>query len=457
MVFGGSIVHSSRIVHGKTSRIRHTETGIFKNIPNPFVATRYHSLVIDEKTLPASLLITAKSEDDNEIMGIQHREYPVFGIQFHPESILTTEGKQILKNFLNLDNITNNISISNTQAQSGNPIVNGLNKILSGNNLSYDETVNIMNQIMEGKATDAQISAFLIALRMKKETGEELAGMAKVMQSKSIKVNTFSPLTSDTCGTGGDGAGTFNISTATAFVVCAGGIPVAKHGNRSVSSKVGSADVLEAGGYNLQKTAELMQNELKETGFTFLFAPLLHPAMKNVMPARKQLKTRTAFNLLGPVTNPARVKYQIVGVFDFGFAEKLAKALQTLGTKKSVIVSGGFTDELTTCGNNKALLVTENEIAPLKIDITEMGLHPGNKEELAGETDPQKAFWLMQNVLSGKANRTQIETVALNAGMVFWITGDVETPKQGIEKALELIYSKLPLKKLEEVIEYQKK
>jgi anthranilate synthase/phosphoribosyltransferase len=241
----------------------------------------------------------------------------------------------------------------------------------------------------------------------------------------------------------------------TAFVVCSGGIPVAKHGNRSVSSKVGSADVLEAGGYILDKKIEEVERELKDTGFSFLFAPKFHPAMKHVMPSRRQLKIRTAFNLLGPLTNPAGVKHQIIGVFNFDSAMKISTALHKLGTRKSVVLSGGFTDEITTCDENKALLITTDEITPLDIDIEKLGLKKGEIEELKGPDNPQEAFDLMKKILKGDGTRTQIETVSLNAGIVFWIVEDVDSLKTGVEKAIDLILSGKALKKLEEVIRYQ--
>jgi anthranilate synthase/phosphoribosyltransferase len=446
--FGGKITGAKKIFHGKTSRIFHSKSEIFKNVKNPFVATRYHSLVVSD--VPPQLNVIARS-DDGEVMAIKHVESPVFGVQFHPESFLTAEGKKIIENFLNI-----------SESRKNEPVVidedvfkSVMQKLLSREDLTFEETRQIMEKIMSGELDDAQIAGFLVALRAKGETGEELAGMAKVMQEKSLKVRTFSSKTVDTCGTGGDGAGTFNISTLTAFVVCSGGIPVAKHGNRSVSSKVGSADVLEAGGYILDKKIEEVERELKDTGFSFLFAPKFHPAMKHVMPSRRQLKIRTAFNLLGPLTNPAGVKHQIIGVFNFDSAMKISTALHKLGTRKSVVLSGGFTDEITTCDENKALLITTDEITPLDIDIEKLGLKKGEIEELKGPDNPQEAFDLMKKILKGDGTRTQIETVSLNAGIVFWIVEDVDSLKTGVEKAIDLILSGKALKKLEEVIRYQ--
>ncbi len=454
--FGARVIHASNLVHGKTSQIQHTEAGILFELANPFTATRYHSLALEEKTLPACLTVIAKSEEDNEIMAVQLKDKPVYGVQFHPESILTGEGKKIIKNFLDIEKGASFRQTVKNLAESKGNVQQGLNTLFAGQDLSLPETESIMKEIMSGKISEAQIAAFLTALRMKGESGDELAGMALVMRDKAIKVRACDPRTVDTCGTGGDGAHTCNISTAAAFVVSAAGISVAKHGNRSVSSKVGSADVLEAGGYRLQKISQEMEQELAETGFTFMFAPLMHPAMKHVMPVRRQLKTRTAFNLLGPVANPARVKYQLIGVFDFVYAPRLARALQAIGTERAMIVCGGFTDELTTCAENKALLVTRDSVEELAIDIEGLGLKAGNRQDLEGEEDPQRAFYAIEQILSARANQTQIETVALNAGTLFYITKETATLKDGVEKALQLIRSGQAADKLRRVIEYQK-
>jgi anthranilate synthase/phosphoribosyltransferase len=458
LVFGAKIIHAKRIIHGKISLIHHSERGIFKDILNPFYATRYHSLVIDEGSLPDCFTITAKSDLDQEIMAIEHRDYPFFGVQFHPESICTQEGKNVLTNFLNLEAKKSKdrfVFIKSKPSFSKDVVRNNINKLVEGKDISYQQAVKFMHYIMDGRLTDSQIASFLIALRIKGETGEEIAGMAKVMQEKAIKINTSSDKTSDTCGTGGDGAGTFNISTAVAFLASAAGIPIAKHGNRSVSSKVGSADVLEAGGYKLQKEKSIIEQELKQIKFAFLFAPLFHPAMKNVMPVRRQLKVRTVFNILGPLVNPARVKHQILGVFDYGYAPKLALALQLLGTKKSLVLSGGFTDELTTCSDNKAILVQQQDIQEFIVEPRKLGLSKGDISELKGQRDPYRAYQVMQKVLGGKASKTKIETVALNAGALFFITGKVKTLKEGVAQALDLIISGKGLAKLEEIIEYQ--
>ncbi len=452
--FGGRIIHAPRIMHGKTSYIRHYNDLLFENIQNPFLATRYHSLVIEKESFPDVLKIIAMSEDDNQIMGVEHREYTVFGIQFHPESFLTESGKKMLKNFLEVKGGKKD-KLKSTHKTVPFTFKELLNKITDKKDLSYEEASYAMELIMEGKLTNTQIGAFLVALKTKGETEDEFSAMTKVMQEKAIKINKVFENTGDTCGTGGDGAGTFNISTTTSFVVSAGDVPIAKHGNRAISGKVGSADLLEAGGYIFKKDPSKIEEELRTTKFTFLFAPFFHPSMKNVMPARKELGIRTIFNMLGPIINPALVKYQIIGVFDFSIAFKVAKALQVLGVERALVLSGGFTDELTTCEKNKTLLVTKKKIISMEIEAKELGLSSGQREHLKGKEDPKSALEHVKTILKGEARKTEIETVSLNAGAMFWITGDVPTLKDGVEKAIDVILSKKAFIKFQEIMEYQ--
>ncbi len=452
--FGGRIIHAPRIMHGKTSYIRHYNDLLFENIQNPFLATRYHSLVIEKESFPDVLKITAISEDDNQIMAIEHKEYTVFGVQFHPESFLTESGKKMLKNFLEVREGKKD-RLKLRQKIKSPTFKELLNKVVNRGDLSYGEASYVMELIMEGKLTNTQIGGFLTALRTKGETEDEFSAMAKVMQEKATKINKVFENTGDTCGTGGDGAGTFNISTTTSFVVSAGGVPVAKHGNRAISGKVGSADLLEAAGYIFKKDPSKIEEELRATKFTFLFAPFFHPSMKNVMPARRELGIRTVFNMLGPIINPALVKYQIIGVFDFSIAHKVARALQVLGTERALVLSGGFTDELTTCEKNMALLVTKKEVIPMEIEAKELGLSPGQREELRGKEDPKSALKHVKAILKGEAGKTEIQTIALNAGAMFWIAKDTPTLKDGIEKALDIILSKKAFMKFQEVMEYQ--
>jgi anthranilate synthase/phosphoribosyltransferase len=286
-VFSGKIVNAVKLMHGKVSKIYHDNKGIFFNIPDGFEATRYHSLVIDEKTFPDTLEISAKS-DDGEIMGVRHKYDLTEGIQVHPESILTQEGRKILQNFLEFKYM---------KKADGIIIKEAIKTVIENRDLSEDAAVSVMDEIMEGGATDAQIASFLTALRLKGETIEEISAFAKVMREKSVKIMPEAKNLVDTCGTGGDGSGSFNISTAAAFVTAGAGVKVAKHGNRSVSSKAGSADVLEALNVKIDLSPEDVARSIDEVGLGFLFAPKLHPAMKYAIGPRREIGVRTVFNI----------------------------------------------------------------------------------------------------------------------------------------------------------------
>jgi anthranilate synthase/phosphoribosyltransferase len=303
-VFGGRIVRAERIMHGKTSMIHHQGHPLFEGVPESFEATRYHSLVVEEP-LPEELIPIART-GEGELMGLCHRRYQTIGVQFHPESILTAEGKQILRNFLEMG-LRTEASDGSSEAPRGfaggaaeverqrssevnaealHPptigeeenmpeleIRRAVERVVMGQHLSEAEAEAIMGQIMAGEATSAQIGALLAALRMKGETVEEITGCARAMRRSAIPVRPQRQDLVDTCGTGGDGTGTFNISTTTAFVVAGAGLGVAKHGNRSVSSRCGSADLLEALGVNLELSAEQVAQCIDEVGIGFLFAP----------------------------------------------------------------------------------------------------------------------------------------------------------------------------------------
>ncbi len=213
-----------------------------------------------------------------------------------------------------------------------------MNKLLAGQNLTEQETKQVINQIMQGRLTDAQIASFLTALRIKGETVGEILGCAQAMRDNAVQLKKNNFLAVDTCGTGGDGKGTFNISTITAFVVAGAGLKVAKHGNRGVSSKSGSADLLEALGIDIHLTPVEVEKCLQEIGIAFFFAPIFHPAMKYAVTPRREIGFRTIFNLLGPLTNPAGVKYQVLGVYDPSLTELIARALVKLGTQEAMVV-----------------------------------------------------------------------------------------------------------------------
>ncbi len=343
--FGGRVGRAPRLMHGKVSRITHQGGRLFAGIPTSFQATRYHSLIVQEP-LPPELQVLARTAE-GEIMALRHRDAPTIGVQFHPESILTPHGKRLLKNFFEMaDDDTNDVHTASTEAP-GIDLSTAIERALSNEHLSALEAEVVMMRIMGGQATPAQMGAYLAALSAKGETVQEITGFARAMRQHATPVHASRRPLIDTCGTGGDGAHTFNISTTTALVVAGAGVAVAKHGNRSVSSKCGSADVLEALGVNLDLGPEQIGQCIDQIGFGFLFAPKLHPAMRHAIGPRREMGVRTVFNVLGPLTNPAGASMQIVGVFDRSLIEPLAHVLRELGAEAAcVVISADGLDEL---------------------------------------------------------------------------------------------------------------
>lgn len=323
-------------------------------------------------------------------------------------------------------------------------------KILAeGINLSEKEMVEAMREIMEGKATDAQIASFLTALRIKGETVEEITGAAKVMREKATKIKA-PEYTVDTCGTGGDMAHTFNISTTTALITAACGVPVAKHGNRSVSSRSGSADVLEALGIKIDLEPEKVEKCLESTGFCFMFAPLFHPAMKYAIGPRREMGIRTIFNILGPLTNPASAKRQVLGVFDDALTEIMARVLGNLGITHAFIVHGeDGLDEITTTDKTKITELKGDRIDTYFISPEDLGFARAKKDDLIGGVAEENAQIIMEILSGSKGPKRDISI--LNAAAAL-ITGDrVKNFSDGIKMASAAIDSGAALKKLEEI------
>jgi anthranilate synthase/phosphoribosyltransferase len=405
-VFGGKVDRAQRLMHGKTSKVTHNGQGIFKGVPSPFEAMRYHSLVVYDP-IPAELEVTAITPEE-EIMGLKHREHPTYGVQFHPESILTEHGKQILKNFLDL----------NPAPAKGEPAMLKpfIAKTINRTDLTSQEAEEAMNIIMTGQATPAQIGAYLVALRMKGETIPEITGSVRAMRANAVKVklNTSEPVY-DIVGTGGDGAHTFNISTAAAFVLASTGRKVAKHGNRAASSQCGSADVLSALGVNLDLTPEQVAQAIEQIGIGFMFAPKFHPAMKHAIGPRKEIGQRTIFNILGPLTNPAGANIQLTGVYDARLTEPLAHVLNELGSKAALVIHGANgLDELNTTGANRISHLKDGTVETYDLHPTELGLAASTVQDLRGGT-PDESAVMMRDLLSNKLNGARRDAILLNA------------------------------------------
>lgn len=323
-----------------------------------------------------------------------------------------------------------------------------LQKVMAHKNLDRQQAFAVMSTIMSGEASEAQIAAFLVAMRMKGETAAEVAGFAQAMRCKATPVPTQHTQAVDLCGTGGDGKHTFNISTIASFVVAGGGVPVAKHGNRSVSSKCGSADVLTALGVNINLTAEQMGRCLDEVGMAFLFAPVLHGAMKHAAGPRQAIGTRTVFNILGPITNPAGVKRQLIGVFDRHLAMLFATVLQDLGTTHALIVHGeDGLDEVTLQDRTYAVQLKEGNISEFYLTPEDFRLRALAGTGLRGGNASHNAETALR-VLQGEAGPLR-DTVLANATCAFLIAGTANNLVEGMSLARQSIDSGAALKKLE--------
>lgn len=319
--------------------------------------------------------------------------------------------------------------------------------------LSENDAFAVMEEIMSGQATDAQIAGLITALRVKGETEAEITGFARAIRAGAAKTNLKDTNLLDTCGTGGDMSNTFNISTAAAFVVAACGVPVAKHGNRSVSSKCGSADVLEALGFNLNISPTAAAKAIELTGITFLFAPIFHSAMKHAVKARREIGIRTIFNLLGPLSNPATADFQLMGVCSPELTEILGRVLMRLGVKRALVVHGaGGLDEISTVGPTRITEVKNKMVETYEVDPAVYGMARAKIEDLRGGK-PEENAALMLRVLGGEPGPVE-DIVVLNAAAALYTAGKTESIEAGIKTAVEAIYSGEAMNKLEQLKKY---
>ncbi|GMQ65290.1 anthranilate phosphoribosyltransferase [Vallitalea maricola] len=332
-------------------------------------------------------------------------------------------------------------------------IRDAVNKIKSGFDLSQSEMMDCVEKIMTGKVSDTLIASFLTAMTIKGETIEEITGGAKVLRKKAVPVNLNNLYTVDTCGTGGDGFSTYNISTATSIVIAAVGIPVVKHGNRSVSSNCGSADVLEALGINIDLTPEQSELMVRDIGICFLFAPKYHQTMKYVAPVRKELGFRTIFNILGPLANPAKAKAQIVGVYDENMMDKIAHVLSNLGVERALVVHGkDGLDELTITCDSKVTELNNKSIRTYEIDPCMYGIEKAKMQDITGGT-AQENGEIIRKLLDGEKGAKR-DILMLNAGATIYVAGKADSFEKGINIAEEIIDSGKARLKLEEFVRY---
>ncbi len=321
--------------------------------------------------------------------------------------------------------------------------------------LQAEEAEAVMNQIMRGEATEAQIGAYLMGLRMKGETEAEILGSARAMRANAVKVPTRATGDLlDTCGTGGDKSGTFNISTTVAFVAAGAGVRIAKHGNRASTSQCGSADVLAELGVNLDLTPEQVGQCVDEIGIGFLFAPKLHPAMKYAIGPRRQVPIRTIFNILGPLTNPAGAQRQLMGVFTPDLTEFLANVLGELGAKSAIVVCGyGNLDELTTTGPNRLSHYANGTVRTSDLDPMDYDLRPAHISELLGG-DAATNAQILRGILSGEVNAAKRDVVLLNAGAALVAADHTADIQDGMAQAADVIASGAALAKLDALVAY---
>lgn len=315
-----------------------------------------------------------------------------------------------------------------------------LEKLLAHQDLLQEEARELMNSVMQGACTEAQLAALLVALRMKGETVDEIAGFAQAMRTNAVCIAPDRSGMIDTCGTGGDAKNTFNISTATAILSAAMGIPVAKHGNRAVSSNCGSADVLEALGVNIGLAPEAVSDLIRDVGIGFLFAPSHHPAMKHAVGTRRQLGVRTVFNVLGPLTNPAGVGRQLLGVYDANLTEKMCNVLRVLGSKKAFVVHGmDGTDEVSITGETRVSALENNEVRTFTFTPEDAGMQRATLDDISGNSAEENAAHI-RNLMLGATGPRQ-DAVLLNAGFAAVVADKAGDVTKGVSLARETIAS----------------
>ncbi|MBQ5400807.1 MAG: bifunctional anthranilate synthase component II/anthranilate phosphoribosyltransferase [Treponema sp.] len=438
--FGANIVGAKYIRHGIVEEIKTDGRGIFRNIGPKGNFTRYHSLVVEEKSLPPDFEISARAKD-GDIMGIRHKSMVIEGVQFHPESIASEKGDALFKAFLNYsrENISH-VLILNQLIDQKKP-------------LSREQTANFISELTDGTMDEKIASSVLTAMASRGlPTADEMSGAAQVMLAKKTKFPLESQGLAEIVGTGGDGKGSFNISSMSALVASSCGQAMAKHGNRAVSSKSGAADFFEALGINImakpEKTAEL----IKKTGFGFLMAPVYHSAMRFAAPIRKALGIKTIFNVLGPLLNPANAEFEVLGVYSKELLKDYAHAAKSLGAKRVMVVNSvdGY-DEISPCAITNVYQIDEkgNENQYM-IDPANFGITDADENELYGGNGMDNAKLALE-VLNGGGRKTIRYAVGLNAGAVLYLCGKVRTLKDGYKMALDALDSGKAMAKLKEI------
>ena len=445
--FGGRIVHAKRLMHGKTSRIRHDGKGLFEGLDQGFEAMRYHSLAVERETLPDCLEVTAESED-GEIMGLRHKTLPIESLQYHPESIGTPQGVKQLANFVAM--ATGKHLRKNATASVRRAIVA---RALDGVAPGEDEAERFFSSVMSGEVGEPELAAFLTALAKTPLTADTLTGAARAMREAGVKIDLGELDVVDIVGTGGDGSNSFNVSTTAAFIAAGAGVTVAKHGNIASTSACGSADVLKALGVNLAADAATVERCIRETGVGFLFARTLHPAMRFAAPVRRTLGFRTLFNLLGPLTNPAGARRQVIGVPNERIAMLFAETFKRLGSTRTMVVAGaGGLDEISPDGFT---FISSLEDGAIKNTLLDAGHEYGERYGIAdirgGDAATNAA--ILRRVLGGEERAAYRAAAVENASAAILVGGKAANYRDAIKLAEESIDSGRALAKLESMKE----
>ena len=444
MNFGGEIKRLENPLHGKTSEITvlSENSVLFKNLPKKFKVMRYHSLYVDD--IPENLEVTAKSED-GVAMAVEHKSKNIFGIQFHPESIFTEYGKNMIRNFLNIEvseTLQNNINSKNTNEKGNFIDMNKYLKKLQENIALTDTDFREICKIIDSKNYDiVQLGALLVLISEKSLYPESLTAFVKNILEYSTTFEDDSDMI-DVCGTGGDGFKTINISTAVAFILGAMGVNVAKHGNRAISSKSGSSDVLDKLGVPLENSLANQIEKLHVKNLAFFHAPFFHKLVGEVREVRSRLGIRTVFNILGPLLHPnTKLKYQLVGLYHEPVHRLYAETLQLLGRKHALTVRGNDgLDEITICDDTKIIEVKGEQILEYTISPESFGFKRAFHSEIEGGT-PEENAEILVKILKGEEKSAKFDIVVLNAMFALYTADVVDHPAKAKNMVLEAIES----------------
>jgi len=447
LVFGGKIEKLEIPLHGKTSEI--TVTGknsiLFKDMPEKFNVMRYHSLYVSEENLPEELTVTAKS-DDGIIMALEHKTKDIYGIQFHPESFFTEYGKNIIKNFIS--NTKKEILQSNdkntveAERKKADEVFKKYLKKLQDNLPLADNDFKEICEVINSKNYDiVQLGALLVLISEKSLYPESLTAFVKNILEYSVTFSDDTPMI-DLCGTGGDGLKTINISTTVAFIVAAMGVKVAKHGNKSVTSKSGSSDVIDKLGLTMEKSLITQLNKLENTNLAFFHAPFFHKLVGEVREVRQRLGIRTVFNVLGPLLHPNRkLKYQLVGLYHEPVHRLYAETLQLLGREHALVVRGNDgLDEISICDETKIVEVKGDKILEYTISPETFGFRRAFHADIEGGT-PEENAEILVRTLKGEENSPKSDIVILNAMFALYAADFVKHPAEAKPLILEAINS----------------